>query len=69
MGMNKRVKSHSALCTKLTMIEAEYNRMSMISMEVKGDPRFQSMLIQYLGLLEEVKVKVMNEYKKALKSL
>jgi hypothetical protein len=51
------------------MIEAEYNRMSMISMEVKGDPRFQSMLIQYLGLLEEVKVKVMNEYKKALKSL
>ncbi len=67
--MDKRVKSHSALCTKLTMIEAEYNHMSMVSMKVKRDPRFQSMLIQYLDLLEEVRVKVMNEYKEALKSL
>jgi hypothetical protein len=51
------------------MIEAEYNHMSMVSMKVKGDPRFQSMLIQYLDLLDEVRVKVMNEYKETLKSL
>jgi len=38
-------------------------------MKFKDDPRFQSMLIQYLDLLDEVRVKVMNEYKEALKSL
>ena len=67
--MDKRVKSHSALCTKLTMIEAEYNNMCKLSMKVKGDPNFESMLTQYLDLLDEVRVKVMNEYKEALRSL
>ena len=51
------------------MIEAEYNHMCKLSMKVKEDPNFQSMLIQYLDLLDEVRVKVMNEYKEALKSL
>ena len=67
--MNKRVKSHSALCTKLTMIESEYAHKCKLSMKFKDDPRFQSMLNQYLDLLDEVRVKVMNEYKEALKSL
>ena len=51
------------------MMEAEYNHMCKLGMKVKGDPNFESMLIQYLDLLDEVRVKVMNEYKEALKSL
>ena len=51
------------------MMEAEYNNMCKLSMKVKGDPNFESMLTQYLDLLDEVRVKVMNEYKEALKSL
>lgn len=51
------------------MIEAEYNNVCKLGMKVKGDPNFESMLKQYLDLLDEVRVKVMNEYKEALKSL
>ena len=51
------------------MIEAEYAHMCKLGRKVKGDQNFESMLIQYLDLLDEVRVKVMNEYKEALKSL
>jgi hypothetical protein len=51
------------------MIESEYAHKCNLSMKFKDDPRFQSMLNQYLDLLDEVRVKVMNEYKEALKSL